>query len=201
MTQHTQEVGTADISSAARTLAEGFADDPLLQWIFPDPGTHLDYSVRYFTHQATAAAKHGQLLADLDHVGAAVWLPSDQWQRLEADAAHEAALRAACGPHAARAVTYDHATAHRHPVDRPHWYLGYIGVRPAHRSHGVGSALLRHILDTCDREGLGAYLEASSRRSARLYGRHGFELMGPGIQLPDGGPEMLPMWRNPAPRR
>ncbi|MEY9988465.1 hypothetical protein ABIE67_000497 [Streptomyces sp. V4I8] len=92
---------------------------------------------------------------------------------------------------------YDHATTDRHPVDRPHWYLGYIGVVPVYRSHGVGSALLRHVLEVCDKQALGSYLEASSERSAKLYGRHGFQQTGPAIQLPDGGPKMLPMWREP----
>ncbi len=34
------------------------------------------------------------------------------------------------------------------------------------------------VLDRCDREGLPAYLEASSDRSRKLYERLGFELTG-----------------------
>ena len=40
---------------------------------------------------------------------------------------------------------------------------------------GLGGALMRPTLDRCDREGLPAYIEASSVRSAALYERLGFE--------------------------
>lgn len=42
---------------------------------------------------------------------------------------------------------------------------------------GLGSALMRPTLERCDREGLPAYLEASSERNAALYERLGFELI------------------------
>jgi GNAT superfamily N-acetyltransferase len=58
---------------------------------------------------------------------------------------------------------------------RPHWYILAVGVRPEHQGQGLGSALLAPTLERCDREGLPAYLEASSERSAALYVRLGFE--------------------------
>lgn len=46
------------------------------------------------------------------------------------------------------------------------------------------------------RQGVSAYLEASSDRSRRLYERHGCTDLGPPIGLPDG-PTLRPMWRDP----
>lgn len=54
---------------------------------------------------------------------------------------------------------------------------------------------MRPVLDMCDRDGVPAYLEASSERNKALYLRHGFEVVGE-IKLPDG-PRMWPMWRSP----
>ena len=54
---------------------------------------------------------------------------------------------------------------------------------------------MRAVLDTCDRDAMPAYLEATSEGNRRLYLRHGFEVTGE-IQLPDG-PNMWPMWRTP----
>ncbi len=62
----------------------------------------------------------------------------------------------------------------------PHHYLPYIGVAPEAQGRGLGSALMRPILDRCDEERLPAYLEATSERNAALYERLGFELRAGG---------------------
>ena len=60
-----------------------------------------------------------------------------------------------------------------HPSD-DHWYLPLTGVDPVAQGRRLGTALLRHALQTCDRDGLPAYLEATSPRNRNLYARHGF---------------------------
>jgi ribosomal protein S18 acetylase RimI-like enzyme len=82
-----------------------------------------------------------------------------------------------------------------HPKD-PHYYLQFIGVRPERQGTGIGSALLRAVLDRCDLEGAAAYLEADER-SKLLYEKHGFEATAE-LRLARG-PSFWPMWR--APRR
>ena len=84
--------------------------------------------------------------------------------------------------------------AAQHP-EEPHWYLPFVGTRPDRQSRGLGSAVMRPVLDACDVAGLPAYLEATSERVARLYARHGFMIAGE-IELPDG-PSLWPMWREP----
>ena len=81
-----------------------------------------------------------------------------------------------------------------HPRE-DHWYLPFIGTRPERQGQGLGSKLLQHMGERLDRDGLAAYLEASSERSRALYLRHGFEATGE-ITLPDG-PSIWPMWRAP----
>jgi len=81
-----------------------------------------------------------------------------------------------------------------HPQD-PHYYLQFIGVRPGRQGTGIGSALLRAVLDRCDLEGAGVYL-AADERSRLLYLKHGFEATTE-LRLPEG-PSFFPMWRAPA---
>jgi ribosomal protein S18 acetylase RimI-like enzyme len=83
-----------------------------------------------------------------------------------------------------------------HPQD-PHYYLQFIGVRPERWGAGIGSALLRAMLDRCDFEGAAAYLEADER-SKLLYKKYGFEAIAK-LRLPEG-PNVWPMWRAPAAR-
>ena len=82
-----------------------------------------------------------------------------------------------------------------HPND-DHWYLPLMGVDPVAQGHGLGSALLRHALKTCDSDGLPAYLEATSARSRHLYTRHGFNV----VEIIQAGtsPPLWAMLREPA---
>jgi GNAT superfamily N-acetyltransferase len=84
--------------------------------------------------------------------------------------------------------------AEQHPTES-HWYLIFLGTRPGWQGRGLGSAVMRPVLETCDDWGLPAYLEATSEHNKRLYQRHGFEVVGE-IRLPDG-PSLWPMWREP----
>lgn len=84
----------------------------------------------------------------------------------------------------------------QHHLQEPHYYIRTLGVATRFQGQGLGTALLRPTLDRCDREGLPAYLEASSERSAALYERLGFVHLGE-LHVPNGGPPFWPM-RRPA---
>ena len=51
------------------------------------------------------------------------------------------------------------------------------------------------MLERCDREGVGAYLESSKERNVAFYGRHGFRVTGE-TRFPRG-PRLWLMWRDP----
>lgn len=76
-----------------------------------------------------------------------------------------------------------------HPRD-PHWYLMMVGADPDRRGQGLGSAVIRPMLDRCDTEGLPAYLESSNERNVPLYHRLGFEVTDE-FQL---APDCPPIW-------
>ena len=82
----------------------------------------------------------------------------------------------------------------KHPSES-HYYLFLLGTRPEWQGRGLGSSLMAPVLETCDRDRVPAYLEATSERNKQLYLRHGFEVTEE-IPLPDG-PTMWPMWRSP----
>jgi predicted N-acetyltransferase YhbS len=82
-------------------------------------------------------------------------------------------------------------------VRKPHYYVRDIGVHPTEQGKGLGGALMRPTLDRCDLQGLPAYIEASSVRSAALYERLGFEHIE---ELRVGGsPPLWLMLRQPHP--
>jgi ribosomal protein S18 acetylase RimI-like enzyme len=83
----------------------------------------------------------------------------------------------------------------RHPRDPPHWYLSLLGTDPHAQGHGLGSAVLRPVLERCDSDGAPIYLETSKERNLGFYERYGFRVTGK-LRLPRG-PTMWLMWREP----
>ncbi|RPF36159.1 GNAT family N-acetyltransferase [Streptomyces sp. TLI_185] len=193
-----------DQELVVRLLDEAFQDDPVSGWVFPGD------EYRRTTHHRLMAAFTGIVLAEgridvtEDGSACALWLsvPAEEHDAGQHDAEEDAAddgparLRAAVDPGNERIELIGRLTAEIHPAGRAHEYLWMIGVTPEHQGEGIGSALVQHVLDRCDREGLPAYLEASSARSRGLYERLGFELTGRPLDLPNG-PQMWPMWREP----
>ena len=78
-----------------------------------------------------------------------------------------------------------------------HWYCQMLGVDPARQGQGIGSALLRHLLEQADHAGgCPCYLETSKQSNADFYSRYGFELRG--TQPMDGGAWTLYFMCRPA---
>ncbi|MEW1646921.1 GNAT family N-acetyltransferase [Streptomyces sp. NPDC091219] len=191
--------GEGDRELVVRLLDEAFQDDPVSGWVFPDA------AYRRTTHHRLMAAFVDVVLADgridltEDGAACALWLSVPGEAHPAADGVDEAVeLRESVDPGNARVETIARLVADSHPAGRAHEYLWMIAVAPGRQGEGLGAALVRHVLDRCDREGLPAYLEASSERSAKLYERLGYTFTDRALDLPDG-PRMYPMWREPRP--
>jgi len=186
-----------DLPGVVETLTAAFHDDPFMTWWVPDEARRREILPACFEVIVDANHPHDQLYTtDPVPAAAAVWIPpgaqptADEAAEMVSwyvDVAAETAERLLCA--------LERMDEH-HPTE-PHAYLFLLGTRPAWQSQGLGSALLREVLDRCDRDGTPAYLEATSSGNRRLYARHGFEVVGE-IALPDG-PSLWPMWREPQP--
>jgi ribosomal protein S18 acetylase RimI-like enzyme len=132
-------------------------------------------------------------------VGAAIWAPPGRW-RIDFDRVPNSAERTVSifGANLARATDVLAALEKNHPTDE-HWYLAVLGTHPDWQRTGVGSTLLQPVLSRADSEGLPAYLESSKESNIAYYRSFGFEVTGE-IGLPNGGPTLWPMWREPRPR-
>jgi GNAT superfamily N-acetyltransferase len=179
-----------DLQSVSETLAAAFFDDPIMAWCYPDPARRREILPRGFDIIVTSNLPHGGVLTTEGAVGAAVWVPPG----VEDDEEAAGALIEASAEYGPRVVQAFELMGAAHP-EQPHQYLFLLATRPGWQSRGIGSALMRPVLEACDRDGLPAYLEATCERNAALYQRHGFRVTGE-IPLPDG-PSLWPMWRDP----
>jgi GNAT superfamily N-acetyltransferase len=180
----------ADLPDVSDTLALAFYDDPVATWIIDDGPRRQQLLPGFFGAIAESYLAYNETYSVDEGVSAAVWAPPGAKE----DEELPAVLGAAVEEYAERLFEILGLMEEKHPVE-PHHYLFLLGTRPEWRGRGLGSSVMAPVLQTCDRDRVPAYLEASSERNKQLYLRHGFEVTDE-IQLP-GGPSLWPMWRSP----
>lgn len=177
---------------AIRVLASAFHDDPVINWTCNNPGSlevFFDITLEPFLpHQLTHLDPQGR--------GIAVWLgPQQQLKWPIRFSSLIKVLRLGGLISVYRLLISSIKTERFHPKT-PHYYLFAIGVTPQHKGQGLGTALLSHMLRTCDKEGVPAYLENSKEENLRFYEGHGFKVLEK-IQFASSAPPMWLMWREP----
>jgi GNAT superfamily N-acetyltransferase len=182
------------VAQLSATLADAFATDPILQWLAPSQRSDrrlrrlLAIELEYYVFPA------GRVLTTGDfprcEPRAVARQVGDDGAALGRDR-----LCARFRPPAApgEATT---ETLRGHPPPGTALLIRYLGVATRFQGQGLGTALLGPTLDRCDGEGVPAYLEASTERSAALYNRLGFVHLGE-LRVPNG-PRFWPMRRPPA---
>jgi GNAT superfamily N-acetyltransferase len=191
-----RRAGSTDLAAVAATVAAGFFDDPVTQWLLPDVEYRREVIVPMFEVYVDAYLPHGETYLTADANGAAVWLPPGaELLTEEQEQPFVDALAALLGPSVDRIFRLAETFARHHPAD-PLYYCNFLSTVPAFQGRGIGSAFLRDTLRRADAAGLPAYHEATSPRNRALYERHGYVNLGE-LVLPDGGPTLWRMWRDP----
>lgn len=181
-----------DQQAVMAVLSLAFATDPVFRYWWRTADDYLEWGSRFALAMGERAFETGAATMTADQSAAALWLPPG----IEPDPARLKALDLPGDPESdAIAAELRSEMARFHPT-APHWYLWMIGVDPARKGQGLGSALLGHTLSLCDARGETAYLESSSPANVPLYQRHGFEPLGI-IEVRDV-PPIIPMIRRPA---
>lgn len=186
-----------DVPAVTSVLARAFENNPATSWTLRNPDTR-----RHKLESGWAAymrrfwLPRGECWTTDALDGAAIWLPPGGWEvpiglqlRLFPTVLATARLETV------RLMRYINLVERKHP-HKPHWYLAVLGVHPARQGRGFGSHLMRPVLERCDSEGVPAYLETDTEKNVQLYARHGFAVTEE-LNLPDGGPPIWLMWREP----
>lgn len=187
----------ADRERAVAALAQAFYDDPVFSWLLPDDARRLGQIERLFGLWGRRIWFGQELSYSTGSVaGAALWMAPDGWHLSVREQLPllPGMLRGAGLRGFGRFMRMLGTMESNHPSQR-HYYLPIVGVAPAWQGKGLGTALLAPVLARCDREGMPAYLEASSPRSRTCYERSGFEVTGE-LSVSDS-PPVWPMWRGP----
>jgi GNAT superfamily N-acetyltransferase len=194
----------ADAAATAELIAVAFHALAVSGWLVPDPAARLRALAADFRIWVDHALEHGEIHLiwhELDDnnrfpVAAAVWFPQATGPS-PAPEDYEERLAAACGPATARFQVLDQHFDDTHLHEYPHHYLAYLATRPGWQGGGLGTTLLRRHHRDLDGAGTPAFLHASCARTRDFYRRHGYQHHGESFDLPDGGPPMWPMVREP----
>ena len=185
-----------DLETLVNTLSDGFALDPMFNWVFPKTQLYP-----YFFHLLVRDVYLPRGIVHVEERGraAALWLPPQERYKVAprmgllkfgVKLVMEDGLRPVWRVHQQGAIFAKH-----HPLE-PHYYLQFLGCRQSEQGQGIGTALLQRGIDVCDDHGMPAYLESSNIRNVPLYRRHGFEVKGEQA-IGRKGPTAWFMWREP----
>jgi ribosomal protein S18 acetylase RimI-like enzyme len=189
-----------DSGGAVLTLARAFARDPFTDWLVRrDAGRAAALRACFQLAYAGVAFRFGCVEVTDDLSGVALWLPPGAWRlRPLRDLGLLPALGRVVGARRLLGRLAGLHALHREHPREPHYYLFVLGVDPERQGQGIGAALLRSRLDRCDEERVGAYLEATTDASRRLYERWGFRVRRE-LRVAGDAPPVWLMWREPRP--
>jgi ribosomal protein S18 acetylase RimI-like enzyme len=191
----------AQIDAAAQVVARALQEDPLQTYVLPDPAEralrspgHFSVLMRYGFLFGSVWTTSGAL------VGVAICLPPglEMTQESPAQAGFNR-LSALIGAEAVGRFGWilDYLeTVHHHVLPPKHWYVMVVGVEPEHQGQGVGSALMRPILDRADADGLPCCLDTAHVRNVSFYQRLGFRVLVETVE-PESGLRLWTLCRDP----
>lgn len=188
----------ADIKPIARSLAEAFHDDPVKAHLIGGKSVSVEKVMPFFVAFQQIQLPHGHVYTTSGHEAAAIWAPPGHWKVPISQIVRKSPMFLRLygwrlAPNLGVLGTVEKAHAELAPD--PHYYLEFLGTGPAHQGKGLGSALIKPMVERADVEAVAMYLESSKASNVPFYARFGFEVVRE-IQLRKG-PMMWAMRRAP----
>jgi ribosomal protein S18 acetylase RimI-like enzyme len=186
-----------EIPALARMLARAFLDDPVASWAWRPDGLRLGALERFQAVRLHQLIAGEEVWTNDELTCAALWAAPGRWHMTLRETAMlvPCFLRPRLFARMPLVALGWEKLERSHPRKPPHFYLAVLGTEPEAQGRGLGSAVLGGVLEQCDRDGVGAYLESSKERNIDFYARHGFRVLEEIGLL--RGPSMWSMWRDP----
>jgi GNAT superfamily N-acetyltransferase len=157
-----------------------------------------DRATRFFAIMARLQMRHGMVYRTEGDEAAAIWTPPGHWRLPAREIVRNlVGFGRAFGLRIIPNLEILGRLEKAHPREEPHYYLEFVGTTPAEQGKGRATRLIQPVLDRCDEEGMGAYLESSKESNIAYYHRFGFEVRE--VITHKAGPQQWLMWRAPRP--
>jgi len=192
----------SDPRTTANILTKAFLFDPFFSWLFPGK-SHESNLHQWWYFLTSHASKNPEwtLSADEGNSTSSIWTKPilDLYESDNSDDEQDAfvnLMNELVGDRISQVLEAFAEVNANHP-SQPHWYLQAVGTVPEMQGKGRAAKLLQPILEICDKEETGAYLESTNPRNLSFYYRLGFEIQKE-LSLDGGKAALTCMWRDPA---
>lgn len=190
-----QRMQESSITTASDSLAGAFMKDPLQTYVFPNEDERKKKSPGHFAAILQYGLMFGEVYTTINSEGAVVWLGPG-----ETDVTPDKAEKGGLGK---LSEILGEAPAnrffsvldflepyHKNDANEPHWYTMVIGVSPSGHRAGIGSALMKPVIDKACSQKTPIYLETSEPSNISFYTKLGFRVLRE-LKEPDSG---LKLW-------
>jgi GNAT superfamily N-acetyltransferase len=168
----------ADRDVVVETFVQGFVDDPVMRFFFPDDSTYRPFASAFFGFLVDLNLGGGEIFLTADGEAAALWTPpggvgmpeaqvAERWKAEMVPRLPDDALE--------RLDRFEAAGERMGPLEGLR-YLGVLATRPDHRGHGHARAVLAPVLERDDHDGIGAHLDTGTPENLPFYERFGFRV-------------------------
>ncbi|MDR0777930.1 MAG: GNAT family N-acetyltransferase [Methanomassiliicoccaceae archaeon] len=171
---------------AAELLAAAFFNYPMMVRYFPDPKKRKRRLTWYMKNVLNSAIRYGEAFVTPDITGALFMLPPGHTRLTTNEYIKSGFLMT---PLVMGYRNYKLSnecekfvadTHERQMNGREHYYLWGLVVDPGTQRKGVGSALMKIIIDKADTKNVPIYLETHDKNNVDYYERFGFKLIHTG---------------------
>jgi ribosomal protein S18 acetylase RimI-like enzyme len=177
------------------SLCEAFADDPGLNWIWPDREDRLWRLPHFFEAIVGGTLTNGVVFRSPQDDAVSLWRqPGRINPEREEIMSGLPSMALAFGAGRERSQLMSETLKVHQPTDFSWWYLQFIGVRPAAQGLGLGGAAARAGLDLAGSAGMPVYVEVMNPANVGYYHHVGFETVDE-FDIPDDGPHVWAMIR------
>jgi ribosomal protein S18 acetylase RimI-like enzyme len=180
-----------DIDALLDVLSEAFSDDPVMQYMSPDPA----FPRFAFKPLARPVVCENVSCLSACGQGASLVLPPGKGMKPEGSFEDVVSYFGFGLRSMIRSVALHRQMKKFHPV-YPHYYLLAIGVKKSAKGSGLGGALMRDLCAMADRDEQPVYLENSNEKNLGFYKNFGF-IEIERIQVGKQGPYVWLMQREP----
>lgn len=177
----------------AQCLAEAFADDVALSWIWPDREDRLQRLPHFFKPFVSGTIANGIALRSAGNEAISLWRKPGRTTpgRLEIMRGLPSLAKAFRTGRERSQLMSETLKAH-HPTGFEWGYLQFIGVHPSAQGTGLGGAALSAGLVMAKESGTPIYVEVTNPDKVSYYQHFGFEIMQE-FDIPDAGPHVWGM--------
>lgn len=197
----TRQITKEDYPEIRHTLVRAFEDDPVLNYTVRNDERRTQASHIFWSMTLDMTAPTEMQYMTVDGKGVALWAPGKIKLGFLAQLKMLPKIFSITGWSRFKRGLRTFGLMEKHHPKGPHYYLFVVGVDPDKQGLGYSSAVVRPILERCDVEGMGAYLESSNQKNVPLYEHWGFQVVET-LHLGDKGDDEAPvlhtMWRKPA---